>query len=68
MSAPIRNTISAILALLLLGGCAKEIEGWEVNALVKACESHGGVERFKTFGIIYAVCRNGKTISAERPK
>ena len=52
-------SIFIIIAALAFNGCARSIEIYEIEALIRACEKHGGIHRIYTDLSFRAACRDG---------
>jgi len=54
-----RKTIFVSLILLLVAGCAAEVDGWEIDKAIALCSEKGGYDKvITTFGA-RVVCRDG---------
>lgn len=52
-----------VVIALVFGGCARVIEIYEIEALARACEKHGGIHRIYTDLSFRATCRDGVFVS-----
>lgn len=53
------SVLLVALLTIVMSGCSVEVESYEVNAAVKACENHGGVSNINTFGNLTTTCQDG---------
>ena len=51
--------ILIIIAAMTFTGCSPNVEFYEIEALARACERHGGIHRISTWIQNSAVCRDG---------
>ena len=62
------KTILAVVALLILTGCADRVSGWRIAQLHEQCNTRGGMHSVRSFmGYADAVCVDGYRVYADRP-
>lgn len=59
--------VFVIASTVAFAGCGlRSVESYEIEALARACEKHGGIHKLKAvtvFDPVKAVCRDGTLVS-----
>ncbi len=50
------------LLLLLICGCAPDLQRYVIDQCFKVCEEHGGLDRISLFRYPFCVCEDGEWI------
>jgi len=52
-----------VISALAFGSCRPAVESYEIDALTRACEKHGGIFRIDTTIVNSAICRDGVRVT-----